>query len=96
MQRIDNVGWQTCVKQKSENVVAVMSGSLKSYFYFVCRTGAAANGLQQGVLFSALHFACTPCSASFSTLEFPIAKKLNETPNFFEISVNFLTFNFQL
>ena len=24
-----------------------MSGSLKSYFYFVCRTSTAANGLQQ-------------------------------------------------
>jgi len=48
VQRIDNVGWQTFVKQKSENVVAVVSSSLKSYFYFVCRTGTAANGLQQG------------------------------------------------
>ena len=48
------------------------------------------------VLFSALHFACALCSASFSTIELLIAKKLNETPNFFEISVNSLTFNFQL
>ena len=35
-------------------------------------------------------------SASFSTIELLIAKKLNETPNRFEISVNFLTFNFPL
>ena len=47
VQRIDNKGVQTLVKQKSENVVAVMSGSLKSYLYFVCGTGAAANGLQK-------------------------------------------------
>ena len=33
MQRIDDVGGQTFVKQISENVVAVVSGSLKSYFY---------------------------------------------------------------
>ena len=26
-----------------------MSGSLKSYFYFVCRTSTATNGLQQGI-----------------------------------------------
>jgi hypothetical protein len=49
VQRIDNVGWQTFVKQESENVVAVMSGSLKSYLYFICRTGTAANSLQKCV-----------------------------------------------
>ena len=49
MQRIDNKGVQTFVKQESENVVAVMSGSLKPYFYFVCRTGTAANGLEKRV-----------------------------------------------
>ena len=43
MQRIDNVGGQTLVNQKSENVVAVMSSSLKPYFYFIIRTCAAAN-----------------------------------------------------
>ena len=48
MQWVYDIGWQTAVKKKPENVVAVMSGSLKPYFYFVCRTGAAANGLQQG------------------------------------------------
>ena len=32
----------------SENVVTVVSGSLKSYFYFVIWTAAAANGLKQG------------------------------------------------
>ena len=45
MQRIDDVGWQALVKQKSEDVVAVVSGSLKPYFYFIFWTGAAANGL---------------------------------------------------
>ena len=49
MQRIDNIGWQALVKQKSENVVAVMSSSLKSYFYFVIWTCAAVNLLQQGI-----------------------------------------------
>ena len=43
------VGVQTFVKQKSENVVAVMSSCLKSYFYFIFRTGTAMNGLQKGV-----------------------------------------------
>ena len=47
MQRIDKVGWQTFVKQKSEDVVAVVSGSLKPYFYFAFRAGTAVNGLQQ-------------------------------------------------
>ena len=45
VQRIDNIGWQAFVEQISENVVAVVSGSLKSYFYFVCRMDTAANGL---------------------------------------------------
>ena len=49
VQRIDDVGVQTFVKQKSEDVVAVMSGSLKPYFYFVFRASTAANGLQQRV-----------------------------------------------
>ena len=49
MQWVYDIGWQAAVKKKPKNVVAVMSGSLKSYFYFVCRTSAAANGLQQGV-----------------------------------------------
>ena len=49
MQRIDDVGVQTFVKQKSKDVVAVMSGSLKPYFYFISRTDAAENGLQQCV-----------------------------------------------
>ena len=35
VQRIDKIGWQTFVKQKSEDVVAVVSGSLKPYFYFI-------------------------------------------------------------
>ena len=49
MQRIDDVGVQTFVKQKSEDVVAVMSGSLKPCFYFVFRASTVANGLQQRV-----------------------------------------------
>ena len=49
VQRIDKVGWQTFVKQKSEDVVAVVSGSLKSYFHFIFRAGAAANSLQKPV-----------------------------------------------
>ena len=49
MQRIDDVGGQTFVKQKSEDVVAVVSGSLKSYFYYVLRSGAETNRLQEGV-----------------------------------------------
>ena len=43
MQRIDYIGWKTFVKQKSENVVAIMSGRHKSNLNFVCRMGAAAN-----------------------------------------------------
>ena len=34
MQRVDDKGGQTFVKEKSEDVVAVMTGGLKSYFYF--------------------------------------------------------------
>ena len=49
MQRIDDVGWPAFVKQKSEDVVAVVSGSLKPYLYFVLRASAATNGLQQCV-----------------------------------------------
>ena len=49
MQRIDDVGGQTFVKQKSEDVLAVMSGCLKSYFYFVLRAGAAMDHLQEQV-----------------------------------------------
>ena len=40
---------QAFVDQKSEDVVAVVSGSLKSYFYFIFRSGAAVYGLQQCV-----------------------------------------------
>ena len=34
MQRIYDIGVETVVKKESENVVAVMTSSLKSYFYF--------------------------------------------------------------
>ena len=40
---------QAFVDQKSEDVVTVVSGSLKSYFYFIFRSGAAVYGLQQRV-----------------------------------------------
>lgn len=33
MKRVDDTGGQTFVKEKSEDVVAVMAGGLKSYFY---------------------------------------------------------------
>ena len=45
VQRIDDIGWQTFAQQKSENVIAVVSSSLKSAFYFVCWTDTATNGL---------------------------------------------------
>ena len=35
VQRVNDISWQTVVKKEPKNVVAVMSGSLKSYFYFV-------------------------------------------------------------
>ena len=34
MERVNDKGGETFVKEKSENVVAVMASSLKSYFYF--------------------------------------------------------------
>ena len=34
MERVNDIGGETFVKEKSENVVAVMASSLKSYFYF--------------------------------------------------------------
>ncbi len=37
------------VKQKSEDVVVIVSGSLKPYFYFIFWTSAAVNRLQQCV-----------------------------------------------
>lgn len=33
MQRVNDISWQTVVKKEPKNIVAVMSGSLKSYFY---------------------------------------------------------------
>ena len=47
MQGVNDVGGQTFVKKKPEDVVAVVSGSLKPYLYFVCREGAGSNPLQQ-------------------------------------------------
>ena len=34
MERVNDEGVQTFVKEKSEDVVAVMAGGLESYFYF--------------------------------------------------------------
>ena len=33
MQRIDNVGWQTFIKKKTQKIVTVVSGGFESYFY---------------------------------------------------------------
>ena len=49
VQRIDDRGGHTFVKQKSEDVVAVVSGCLKPYFYFVLRAGTAADCLEESV-----------------------------------------------
>ena len=34
MERVNDVGWQAFVKEKSHNVVAVVTGGFESYFYF--------------------------------------------------------------
>lgn len=46
VQRIDDIDVHIFVKKKSEEVVAVMSSSLKSYLSFICGIGARTNGLQ--------------------------------------------------
>ncbi len=43
------VGGQTVVKKKPENVVTVMAGCLKPYFYFVLGHGAVTDRLQQPI-----------------------------------------------
>ena len=40
---------QTFVKQKPEDVVTVVSGSLKPYFYVILRTSTAADRLQKHI-----------------------------------------------
>ena len=35
MQRVNDISWQTVVKKEPKDVVAIMPGSLKPYFYFV-------------------------------------------------------------
>ena len=40
-QRVQDIGGQTVVKKKPEDVVAVMPGRLKPYFYAVLGRGAA-------------------------------------------------------
>jgi hypothetical protein len=49
VQGVQDIGGETVVKKKPENVVAVMPGSLKPYFYFVLRRGTLADPLQQTV-----------------------------------------------
>ena len=35
VEQVNDVGWQAFVKEKSEDIIiAVMTGSLKSYFYY--------------------------------------------------------------
>lgn len=34
MKRVNDVGWKAFVKEKTKDIAAVMTGSLKSYFYF--------------------------------------------------------------
>lgn len=46
VQRLADIGVHTFVKKKSEDVVAVMSGSLKSYLSFARGIRAGTNGLQ--------------------------------------------------
>ena len=45
MQGVQDIGGQTVVKKKPKQVVAVMSGRLKPYFYFVLRVGAILDSL---------------------------------------------------
>ena len=47
MQRVNDISWQTVVKKEPKDVVAVMSGSLKPYFYFVRLLSTVLNRLQQ-------------------------------------------------
>jgi hypothetical protein len=47
VQRVNDIGGQTFVEKEPEDVVTVVSGSLKPYFYVVCRPGAGTNPLQQ-------------------------------------------------
>ena len=49
VQRVQDIGVQTVVKEKTENVVAVMPGRLKPYFYAVLRGGTGPELVQQGV-----------------------------------------------
>lgn len=44
-----NIGGQTVVKKKPKNVVAVMPGRLKPYFYAVLGGGTGPELVQQGV-----------------------------------------------
>ena len=48
-QRVQDIGGQTVVKKKPKDVVAVMPGRLKPYFYAVLGCGAGPELVQQGV-----------------------------------------------
>lgn len=48
-QGVQDIGGQTVVKEKPEQIVAVMSGSLKPYSYFVLRCATFLDSLQQAV-----------------------------------------------
>ena len=47
VQWVDEKGVQTVLKKKPEDVVAVVSGSLKPYFYVVCRAGTRPDRLKE-------------------------------------------------
>ena len=47
MQRANDISWQTVVKKEPKDVVTVMPGSLKSYFYFICLCCTVSNRSKQ-------------------------------------------------
>ena len=61
MERINDIGVQTFVKEKAEKIVAVMTGGFKSYFYFVqilrCGLNSAEKKVETiEVIFNSKHF----------------------------------------
>ena len=49
MQWVNEIDKHIILKKKAKDVVAIVSGSLKPYFYFVCRAGAGLNPLQESI-----------------------------------------------
>ena len=47
-QRVQDIGGQTVVKKEPEDVVAVMPGRIKPYFYAVLGRGTGPELVQQG------------------------------------------------